>query len=216
MKDANVDLFEVISTLRAVRRLKSDAIAEDVLEHLIFCATRAPSAANGQPWEFIIVTDADLRRRIGEIYTQASGRLFQHLLDTSTADATKRVYRDALHLSAHLGEAPAIIVVCTPVSDDWPLARRLPSVYPAVQNLLLAARGHGLGSTLTTVHKRRESDMKTALGIPDNMETVCLIPVGYPTNPERAFRPVSSRRPVSEVLHWQQFARGHTTQVSGK
>lgn len=178
----------------------------EILEDLIFCATRAPSAANRQPWEFVIVTDADLRQGLGEIYARASRRLFQHLLEQATDDATRRVYRDALHLSDHIGESPAIVVVCTPVSEDWPLANRMPSIYPAVQNLLLAARGHGLGSVLTTAHKRREAEVKALLGIPDGVETVCLIPIGYPADPEKAFRPVSSRRPVHDALHWQRFS----------
>jgi nitroreductase len=204
-QSAEVGALEAIATQRAVRHLRPDPVPREILTELVFAATRAPSAANRQPWEFIVVTEAEQRQRIGEVYLRASKRLFEYLIGESADDATKRIYRNALHLSDHLAEAPALIVVCTPVSEEWTFASRLPSVYPAVQNLLLAARARGLGAVLTTAHKRREDDLKAVLGIPDEMETVCLIPVGYPRDPDRVFLPVTLRRPIDEVCHWDRF-----------
>jgi len=203
-----VGALEAIATQRAVRWLRPDPVPREVLEELVFAATRAPSAANRQPWAFIVVTEAQVRRGLGAIYERASKRLFEYLIDEAPDEATSRIYRDALHLSEHLAEVPAIVVVCTPVSEEWPFASRLPSVYPAVQNLLLAARARGLGAVLTTAHKRREEDIKALLDIPEEMETVCLVPVGYPADAARAFRATIARRPMHEVCHWDRFGPG--------
>lgn len=198
-------LAEVMDTQRAVRRFLPAPIPNEVIERLVLLATRAPSASNRQPWEFIAVTDANVRQLIGGIYAKASRELFEFLAESSDDDSAKRIYHEALYLSSHLADAPAIVVVCTHVSDRHPLTSQLSSVYPAVQNLLLAARAHGLGSVLTTVHKRLEGEVAEVLGLPASVETVCLIPIGYPANPTKAFRTIGSRRPLASVLHWNRF-----------
>jgi nitroreductase len=203
--DVEPTLFASLETQRAVRRLRPDPISKDVLEALIYYATRAPSGGNRQPWEFIVVTETDLLRAIGEIYRAASLPIFTAQLAKAKDEAALRVYREAMHLSAHIGEASTVIVVCARVSPQRTLEQQLSSIYPAVQNLLLAARGFGLGSVLTTIHKRKDLELRALLSIPEGVETVCLVPIGLPEDPERAFRPIDSRRPLSEVLHWQRF-----------
>ncbi len=200
-----VSALEAMRTQRAVRHFRSEPIGLDVIESLIFHATRAPSAGNRQPWEFVVVTDSSRRRQVAEIYRTSSFQLFKALVEGATDEQSRRVYRDALYLSEHLDEAPVLILVCVHVPTPRSVGQQLASVYPAAQNLMLAARAHGLGTVLTTIHKRSDIEVKELLSIPDDVETVCLIPVGYPSRPEQAFRPVSSRRAVRDVLHWEQF-----------
>ena len=155
--------------------------------------------------EFVVITDVDVRARIGEMYSKASGRLFHYLVENAPEESARQIYADALQLSDHMGEAPVLILVCTRVTEERPFADQLTSILPAVQNLMLAARAYGLGSTLTTVHKRREAEIKEILSIPDHVDTVCLIPIGYPQRQERAFGKITNRRPIDEVLHWNAF-----------
>lgn len=197
--------LEAMRTQRAVRHFRSEPIGLDVIESLIFHATRAPSAGNRQPWEFVVVTDSSRRRQFAEIYRSSSFKQFEALVEGATDEKSRRVYRDALYLSEHLDEAPVLILVCVHVPTLRTVAQQLASVYPAAQNLMLAARAHGLGSVLTTIHKRSDIEVRELLSIPDDVETVCLIPVGYPSRPEQAFRPINSRRAVRDVLHWEQF-----------
>jgi nitroreductase len=116
----------------------------------------------------------------------------------------KRVLRSAEHLAHHLAAVPVLILVCAeapPVPSAIAAASHYGSIFPAVQNLLLAARGLGLGAALTTLHKMHEDEVKQLLGIPDAMETVALIPIGYPID---KYGP-TTRRPVEQVLHTERW-----------
>ena len=198
-----MDLFEAMETARSIRRLSTRPVERELLEKLIYYATRAPSGGNRQPWAFIVVTRPDLIARLGELYREASEDVFIGVINRPDADEeTKRLYTSALRLSRAMAQAPALILPCLhgrPPADPAAAAGRYASIFPAVQNLLLAARGLGLGTVLTTVHRRREAEVRAVLGIPDDVEPVALIPVGYA---EGKFGPVS-RRPVAEVLHWE-------------
>jgi nitroreductase len=113
------------------------------------------------------------------------------------------------HLAEHLSEAPALVLILMPnismtLEDaDGPLDVGTPyaSVYPAVQNLMLAARGRGIGTTLTTVYRIYQDEVRKICAIPDRYEVVALIPMGRPRRPFR----VGRRRPVEQVTHWQRF-----------
>jgi nitroreductase len=195
----------VIESQRAVRRLRTDPVPAEIVERLIYAATRAPSGGNSQPWEFIAVTDSEIRRQLGDIYRSTSEREFQSRAEHAPDERNRRIFRDAAYLSAHIGEAPLLILVCVRVPPGRTFAHQLASVYPAVQNLLLAARAEGLGSVITTMHKSRDDDVKQLLGIPAGVDTVCMIPIGYPADPHSAFRQITNRRTVPEVLHWERF-----------
>lgn len=101
-----------IETQRAVRHLRPDPIPTEVVERLIYAATRAPSGANSQPWEFIAITEPDMRRRLGDIYRSASERVFQTKAAEAADEKSRRIYLDALHLSGHIGRAPLLILLC--------------------------------------------------------------------------------------------------------
>jgi nitroreductase len=101
-----------------------------------------------------------------------------------------------------MADAPVLVFACIPHLGTSNLTLGA-SIYPAVQNFLLAARAMGIGSVLTTLHKRYEVEIKELLNIPDNVETVALLPLGYPADGE-GYGP-TRRRPVSEVIHWEKW-----------
>jgi nitroreductase len=207
-------VVEAIYSLRAMRRLSSEPVSEADLRFLVDAATRAPSASNGQNWAFLVVTDPEQRRRLGEIYREVGRAVIrdQVLASGKLPPETERVYRHAMLLVEGMGDAPALIVVAGRghhPPDGLQGAAWYGSLFPAVQNLMLAARARGLGTTLTTLHKLREADVKAVLGIPDDWETVALIPVGHPRG---RFGPVR-RVPSEQVTHWDRWGnpRGKTS-----
>lgn len=197
---------EAIYTLRAMRRLRPDPVPEAELRLLIDAATQAPSAQNEQPWAFVVVTDAAPRQRLGTLYRELAQRYIRDgaLAAGGLSEASARVQRHALRLAEELAAAPALVVAAlrgTPPADPARASAWYGSIFPALQNLLLAARSRGLGTTLTTLHKAREREVKQVLGIPDGWETIALIPVGYPVG--RFGRPL--RRPSWRVTHWNRW-----------
>ena len=203
---SELSLHEAIHSLRSMRRLEPDPIREDDLRYMVEAAIQAPSASNRQDWAFVVVTDPERRREVGEVYRQIGyavvrdGALASGKLD----EAARRVYRNAMILVEHMGDAPALVLVAmrgAPPADAARASAYYGSIYPAIQNLMLAARARGLGTTLTTLHKAREGEIKRLLGIPDEYETIALIPVGHPSG--RWGRPL--RKPATAVTHWNRF-----------
>ncbi len=209
-----LSLVEAIYSLRAMRRLAPDPVSDDDLRFVVDAATQAPSASNTQHWAFVVVTDAEQRRRLGEIYREVGRAVIrdQALASGRLSPASEKVYRNAMLLVEGMGDVPALIVVAARghhPADPMQAAAWYGSLFPAVQNLMLAARSRGLGTTLTTLHKLREADVKAVLGIPDDWETIALIPVGHPRG---RFGPVL-RAPSAQVTHWDRWGnqRGGTT-----
>jgi nitroreductase len=203
---APLSLIEAIYSLRAMRRLTSEPVSEEDLRFLVDAATQAPSASNGQNWAFIVVTDAAQRSRLAEIYRDVGRAVIrdQVLASGRLPAEMEKVYRNAMLLVEGMGEVPALIVVAARgghPADAVQGAAWYGSLFPAVQNLMLAARSRGLGTTLTTLHKLRESDVKAVLEIPEGWETVALIPVGHPRG---RFGPVL-RAPSAQATHWDRW-----------
>lgn len=201
-----MDVFEVINTTRAMRRLKPDPVPDELIWKVLEAAIRAPSGGNRQPWGFIVIRDQATKKKIAGWYLEAWNNTYGRMRETVTVDPQgARMYGSADHLANHLAEVPVLIIaavqsgaVGTSPSGSY--------IYPAVQNLMLAARALGLGTTLTTLHRVRESEVKGLLGIPENIETMALIPLGWP---EGKFG-MGPRRPVEEVAHWEKW--GETKQ----
>src|SRR5438270_12356722 len=171
-----MDVFEAINTTRAMRRLDSTKPVSDAdIWTILDAAGKAPTGGNRQPVRWIVVKDAGKRRRLGEIYKACwadVGAMYRQA--TPAADAlTTRLLNSADHLGHHMGDAPVIILPTGKGADPG-------SVFPGVQNLFLAARALGLGTTLTTVHLLKEADVREVLGIPEDVQTFAMIPVGYP------------------------------------
>ena len=196
-----MDFFDVVTTQRAMRRLEPRPIPDALLRQIMDAAICAPSGGNRQGWTFLIIRDGAKRARLGELYREAWGELmkvpyYAGAAKEPTDSQAGKMLASARHLAEHLGEAPVIILAC--VSLDPGIKANLTtgaSIYPAVQNIMLAARALGIGSCITTIHRFRDTQVKELLGIPAEVETAALIPLGYPLG--KFGRP--PRRPVREV-----------------
>jgi len=196
----DIGLFEALRTQRAIRRFKPDPVPEELIGELIESATKAPSGSNLQPWRFIVIRDADLRRRIGEYYRT----MWQTEYSSLATSLQESVRTSSAYLAEHMHEAPVLILACITHDGSASTMRRGASIYPAVQNLLLAARALGLGSVITTLHKwGYEQEIKKLLDIPDNVETAALLPIGYPA--EGVHYGPTRRKPVEEVTYWDRW-----------
>jgi nitroreductase len=203
-----MDFFEVVSTQRAIRRLRPDPIPDPVLRQILDAAICAPSGGNRQGWSFLVIRDPATRARVGELYREAFGELLRipYYRDAAAAPAgtpTGRLVASARHLAEHLAEAPVLVLACVATDGARPTLATGASIYPAVQNLLLAARALGIGSCLTTIHRFRDQPLRELLGIPPDVETAALIPLGYPLG--KFGRP--PRRPATEVTFADRWGR---------
>jgi nitroreductase len=193
-----MDLFEAIATTRAMRRLDAsrEVADEDVLT-IVEAATKAATGGNSQPVRWMVVRDADTRARLGAIYRECWQSVRGFYASQEQTPTSARMLGSADHLGEHMGEAPVLILPC---SKGQP-GQAESSVFPGVQNLFLAARALGLGTTLTTVHRLQEDQVREVLGIPADVNTWALIPVGYPTGRWGE----AKRRPVREVTYWDSW-----------
>jgi nitroreductase len=193
-----MELFEAIATTRAMRRLDATkAVSDEDILTIVEAATKAATGGNSQPVRWLVVRDADKRRRLGEIYGECWRSVRGFYASAEQTPTTTRMLGSADHLGEHMGEAPVLILPC---SKGEP-GQAESSVFPGVQNLFLAARALGLGTTLTTVHRFREDEVREVLGIPADVNTWALIPVGYPTGKWGE----GKRRPVREVTYWDTW-----------
>jgi nitroreductase len=193
-----MDLFDAINTTRAMRRLDPDRDVSDAdLFTIVAAATKAPSGGNSQPVRWMVVRDPERRRQLGTIYHECWLPIHDMYAQSDPSPDMQRVLRSADHLGDHMGEAPAIIIPCSSETPGFGES----SVYGAIQNLCLAARALGLGTALTTVHRFREPEVRAVLGIPDDITTWAMIPVGYPLGKWGE----AKRRPVREVTYWDAW-----------
>ncbi len=196
-----MDIFEAIYTLRAMRRLKTDPVPEELVWKVLDAAIRAPSGGNLQPWRFVVVTDAAKKKQIGEWYLDGWTKAYGPARDTMLADPVRaRTFKSADYLANHIAEAP-VLIFATVHAQIASVSGSGPNIFPAVQNLMLAARALGLGTTLTTLHKSHDAEVKALLGIPEGVETMAMIPMGWP----KGNFGTGPRRPVGEVTHWDSW-----------
>jgi nitroreductase len=200
-----IGLFEAVYTARALRRFTPDPIPDEVLFQLLDAAIRAPSGQNAQDWRFLIVTDAEVKRKMQEWAEEGWARYQpRYAANSALLDELPRTQRLSLksveHLVYHLAEVPVIIVVCGLRGRH---ATPGGSIFPAVQNLLLAARALGLGGSIFNLPLSHREELMRLLGIPDNNEVYCLVPLGHPTD---KYGPVH-RKPVKKVVFWNRWAQ---------
>ena len=206
-----MEFFEVTGTQRAMRRLKPDAISD--AGSLDDPRNGDQSAERRQPAAVELHRRARRReetsdRRLVPRGVGARVRRRDERGDARRPDAARARIGSADHLARHLAEAPVLIIAVIR-KDQFAIGPTLgASIYPAVQNLMLAARALGLGTTLTTLHKLHEDDVKQLLGIPDNVETMALIPLGVP---QGRFGP-PTRMPVEKVVYWDGWGTTHDRQ----
>ena len=174
-------------------------------------ALQAPTGANRQGWRWIIITDSDKRKAMGEIYRRGAGTYLedsQRDADAAGAVQDSRVYSSARYLAENIQKAPVHVVPCIAV-DHLPAdppryvwAGLMGSIMPAVWSFQLALRARGLGSTFTTLHLRRGEEAAELLGIPSSIMQVGLVPVAYTIGTN--FKP-AERPPLDDITHWEQW-----------
>jgi nitroreductase len=204
---ADSDLFEIMRTTRAMRRLKPDPVPEELIRRILQAGVCAPSGGNTQRWRFLVVKDPKIKQQVQVYYKRAFDEVVgPRYLSSAPPPGVSRERYNRQHaaveyLTAHFHEAPVWIVACldegAAPSPRWSGA----SIYPAVQNMLLAARALGLGATLTTRHLLYEKETEAALGLPPGIHSYAIIPIGYPMG---RFGPVG-RGPLSEVVYQDRW-----------
>jgi nitroreductase len=205
-------LFDAIYHTRAMRRLKTDPVPEELLVRLIEAAHQAPSGSNQQNGRWLMICDAEQKRKLAELnkvavtaYAAASNSQAAPLAHQSIG-ARQRMLNSVVWQADHLAEIPAIVIACLELGEPrretfFAGAGAGGSIWPGVQNLLLAARALGLGAAPTTLGLQNRAAVKAILTLPETIEPFCLIPIGYPMG---KFGPVS-RRPVQEILRWDRW-----------
>ncbi len=210
------DLYDALMTTRAMRRFSSEPVARTSIEACLRAAVQAPSGGNIQPWQFVVVDDPTVRTPLAELYRRCYSRYQRALLALPQAPKSpeeeaswQRTVGAAQHLADHFHEVPVIVAVCvagidlTLTDDDGPLdiGSVLGSVFPAIQNFMLAARSEGLGTSLTTVHRIEQQACRDILGVPERQQIVALLPVGHPLGRWG----VARRKPAEKVTSWNRW-----------
>jgi len=211
-----MDLFEAMQTQRAIRRFTDEPVTDEEVLACLRAAQQAPSGGNIQPWQFVVVRDPALKGALGAVYRRAFDRYepasrAAQPPSRSEEDAARyaRMARSARYLADHLAEAPVLVAVLMHLipwtlrdaEGEMDVGTPYASVFPAVQNLMLAARGLGIGTTLTTVFRIYQDEVRELLGVPDRCEVVAIVPMGRP----RGSFGVAPRRPAEQVTHWDRY-----------
>ena len=200
-----MELLEGLTTTRAIRRYTDEPVSTEDLATVLFAATRAPTGSNRQPFRFVVLRDGpqaiEARALLGRAAREMWGAKRQaDGYDTGSgtvADSPKaRMARTMEHYSEHVSAAPVIVVACLIRHRRSHLTEGA-SIYPACQNLLLAARAIGLGGVLTGLQALVEDELRGVLGIPGEVALAATITLGHPAG---AHGPVR-RRPLGELVY---------------
>ena len=216
-----MELYDALMTTRAMRRYSDEPVTDEEIERMLAAAVQAPSGGNIQPYQFLVVTDPERRAAIGEIYRRAYDRyepavlkLIPPFKDEAAQRQHERSWAASRHLAETIGKAPAMVLVLMPrismtVTDelgDMDVGTPYASVYPAVENLILAARSMGIGTVLTTVYRIHEDEVRAVCNIPERYEIAALLPLGHPTGSWG----VALRRPARTLTSWNEFGQKRT------
>jgi nitroreductase len=204
MADASLDLFEIMRTTRSMRRLKPDPIPDALLTRVLEAGTFAANGGNMQSWRFLVIRDPAIKATAGAFYTRAWREVVGPRYRSggpapgTTPERFARMVDAAEYLAEHFHEAPVWIVPCL----SGPRGSGA-SIFPAVQNMLLAARALGLGSTLTTLYLMHEKETEAAMGIPEGYHSYAILPMGFPLG---KFGPVR-RAPLADVVYQDKWGQ---------
>ena len=210
--DDNPGFFDLVGSVRAMRRLRPDPIPDELLFKVLNAGVQAPSGMNTQPWSFLVLRKDDDKQWFAERYKAAIESRFGGAVAPKDGDASG-LARQLLALRYqmdHMHEFPILLIVCG--LRDWPFkvprAERVGlappnfgAVYPCVQNILLACRAVGLGAALTTMHQVFEDELIQRFGIPSEYGVVVTMPIGYPMGRFGSVR----RTPAEEVTYFDRW-----------
>ena len=213
-----MELYEALMTTRSMRRLTDDPpVTDEEIEHCLRAAVQAPSGGNVQPYHFVVITDAEARAAMADLYLRGWRRyrpaMVAALPPFPTAEAEgsfRRSVELSEHLAEHLADTPSVLFCLasydsTLADDEGPLdvGTLHASVLPAVQSFILAARDLGLGTTLTTVFRVHNDEVRGAFGLPSHLDPVALVPIGRPLG---RFG-VAPRKPIEKITHWNRYGQ---------
>ena len=202
--DASTDVFDIIHTTRSMRRLKPDPIPDDLIFKILQAGLSAANGGNVQTWRFMVVKDRGIKERVQQYYKRAFDESVgaRYRGEPPTGVTRERYARQGSaveYLTDHFAEAPVWSVAC--LEEAEPSRASGANIYPAVQNMLLAIRALGLASTLTTRHLLYEAETERILGLPANVHSYAILPIGYPMG---KFGPVS-RRSMADVVFGDRY-----------
>jgi nitroreductase len=194
-----VDVFEAMRTNLAVRRYREDPVDDDILRRCLEAATWAPSGSNRQAWHFVVLRSPEARALLGPAYRQGwadmAGGYGVDEIDPDDHSPRARMGRTMRHFVDNFERVPAYVLFCVQQRERRLALADGASIYPAVQNFLLAARAQGLGAVMTTWYLYREAELRELVGIPDDWLLAGLVTVGWPMGSHKPVR----RRPLEEV-----------------
>jgi nitroreductase len=202
-------VLDALHSTPARRYLAAEPIPDDVLWAILDAAIRGPSGGNTQQWGWVVVTDQAVKDQVAAWYRDnweaAYGSRREQILGAPPGAGeglTPRGFLGAEHLAHHIQEAPVWVFAVLRHAADATSPRVGSSIYGAVQQLSLAARAHGIGTSLTTLYGGHEDELRELLGLPPDALTMALIPMGYPAKGRWA---QPRRLPVQDVVHWDRW-----------
>ncbi len=204
----STDVFEIMQTTRSMRRLKLDPVPDALIKQILEAGSCAANGGNTQKWRFLVIKDPAIKKAVAAWYKKAFDEVVGPRYASSapppgvTAERYARQHGAVQYLTDHFHEAPVWIVACL---EDGPSPGRGAgaSIYPAVQNMILAIRALGLGTTLTTRHLLHEKEAEAALGLPPGVHSYAILPVGYPMG---KFGPVG-RGPLADIVYQDKWGQ---------
>jgi nitroreductase len=204
----NMPLEEAMRTQRAIRRLKPDPVDDALVLHILELAMKAPTGSNAQNWEFIVVKDREVIAKLGRLNRtamRAAGPIYNRVVARRGDDKLARILKAVRWQADHFDDIPVVVVACLKgFVAPWPpigASSAYGSIYPAIQNLLLAARAAGLGAALITAPLWSTLLVRRVLGLPRNVTPCAVIPLGWPMG---KYGP-TTRRPVAELVSLDRY-----------
>jgi len=199
-------LADAMRTQRAVRRLRTDPVDDETLLAVLDLATKAPTGSNRQGWEFVVVRDPDVKHALARLNRQAFSIYRRWARGQARGDLKAARMLAAVQWQAdHFEDAPVIVVACLhgrPGPISMGRAAFYGSIFPAVQNLLLAARAIGLGATITTLPLWSRTQARRTLALPNNVTPCAVVQLGWPL---RGGYGPTTRRPIEEIVHVDHY-----------
>ena len=204
--EEELSLFAALRSQRAIRRFTTDPVPDEAIRKVLSAATWAPSSGNRQPWYFIVIRDPEVKHRLADYCYQETILARADPVQDALRFSNPGSYRTGEEFMRSIDKVPVLILVCVD-SDVGPHGPRVggSTIYPAIQNLMLAARSLGLGTCLTTRFQAFDKEIKELLAIPEGVDSAALIPLGYPAEGEHFDG--SRRKPAEESTFYDRWGK---------